>query len=218
MMSWNVRSMRDDVEALAGVLRDARPDVVCVQEAPRLLRWRSKCAALARRAGLVVVAGGRVAGDCLLLADIRVEVAQAHAVRLTPTPGLHRRGLAWAQVKVGGVDLVVASAHLGLRADERLRHAGEITGLLAPYSYPVVLGADVNESVGEAAWETLAKRWPAPPTGGTFTSRSGRRRIDGVFTDLAVSSVEVLSGPLVERATDHRPLLLDLAPTKVTET
>lgn len=214
VLSWNVRSMRDDVDALVAVIRDTAPDVVCVQEAPRFFRWRTRCAELARRSGLLVVSGGRPAGDCLLLAHIRVEVRDAHAERLTRTPGLHRRGLAHARVRADGAELVVASAHLGLRTDERLRHAAEIAALLSPYSLPVVLGADVNEQPGELAWELLSARWPAAPAlGGTFTSRSGGRQIDGVFTDLPVRSASVLTGPLVQRATDHRPVLVDLEPS-----
>ena len=34
---------------------------------PHLLRWRSKCAALARTSGLVVVGGGRRAGANLVM-------------------------------------------------------------------------------------------------------------------------------------------------------
>lgn len=210
-LSYNVRSLRDDRDALVEVVRSARPDVVMVQEAPRLFRWRARCAELARRTGLLVVSGGRTAGDCLLLATLRVEVREAHAVRLTRTPGLHRRGLAYARVSVAGREVVVASAHLGLRADERARHVAEIARLLSPYSLPVVLGADVNEQPGSPAWEALDTRWPAAAAGGpTFPSRSARRRIDGVFTDLPVSAAQVLEGPLVERASDHRPVLVDL--------
>ncbi len=62
LLTYNVRSMRDDRAAVARVIRSAEPDVVCVQEAPRFLRWRSTCAALARTSGLVVVGGGRPAG------------------------------------------------------------------------------------------------------------------------------------------------------------
>ena len=58
VLSYNVRGLRDDRQALAEVVRAADPDVVCVQEAPRFLRWRSTCAALARTSGLVVVGGG----------------------------------------------------------------------------------------------------------------------------------------------------------------
>ncbi|HEY2985649.1 MAG TPA: hypothetical protein VGJ38_15950, partial [Jatrophihabitantaceae bacterium] len=59
LLCYNVRSLRDDEDAVARVIRGCEAHVVCVQEAPRFARWRSKNAALARRSGLVVVGGGR---------------------------------------------------------------------------------------------------------------------------------------------------------------
>ena len=67
VLTYNVRSMRDDRDALGRVLRAAEPDVVLIQESPRFLRWRSLCAELARRGNLVVVGGGRYAGSNLIL-------------------------------------------------------------------------------------------------------------------------------------------------------
>jgi endonuclease/exonuclease/phosphatase family metal-dependent hydrolase len=43
LLSYNVRSLRDDASAVARVIRAAEPDLVCIQEAPRLFRWRSPC-------------------------------------------------------------------------------------------------------------------------------------------------------------------------------
>ncbi|MGW5694584.1 endonuclease/exonuclease/phosphatase family protein, partial [Streptomyces asiaticus] len=51
VLSYNIRSMRDDREALARVIRACAPDVVCVQEAPRFFRWRKAAAWLARETG-----------------------------------------------------------------------------------------------------------------------------------------------------------------------
>jgi endonuclease/exonuclease/phosphatase family metal-dependent hydrolase len=210
-MSYNVRSLRDDTDALTATLREAAPDLVCVQEAPRFLRWRSKCAELARRSNLFVVTGGRTAGDALLLASLRVDVREAHTHLMAHKPRLHRRGVAYARVVVAGQELVVASLHLGLDAEQRLEHAQEVIDRLSSYSLPVVLGSDVNESPGEPAWDLLAARWPAAPAEGlTFPSTASRRRIDAVFTDLPVVTAAVLGGELVERASDHRPVVADL--------
>ena len=62
VLTYNVRSMRDDRSALGRVISSAAPDVVLVQEAPRFARWRSLCAQLARMSGLVVVSGGAQPG------------------------------------------------------------------------------------------------------------------------------------------------------------
>ena len=85
--------------------------------------------------------------DCL-----GVEVHGTRDVLLSRTPGLHQRGLAVAEVSVGGLRVAVASMHLGLRADERLRHVDEVTDALSVYEVPVVVAGDVNERPGEPAW------------------------------------------------------------------
>ena len=46
--TWNVRSLRDDARGVAAALRGLDADLVCVQEAPRLVGWRTS---RARRAG-----------------------------------------------------------------------------------------------------------------------------------------------------------------------
>ncbi len=108
VLSYNVRSLRDDPEAVATVIRSSRPDVVCLQEAPRFLRWRSKSAALVRTSGLFVVTGGRPAGAMMLMARLGVDVHATRDLLLSRTPGLHQRGLAVADVAVDGQRWVVA--------------------------------------------------------------------------------------------------------------
>ncbi len=126
MLSYNVRSLRDDAQAVSTVIRSCNPDVVCIQEAPRFLRWRSKCAALARESGLVVVTGGRPAGAMLLLAALQVRVLEVADVLLTRKRGLHQRGVALATLELGGTRFSLGSIHLDLDSDERRRHVDEI--------------------------------------------------------------------------------------------
>src|SRR4051795_4832263 len=100
----------------SAVIRACEPDIVCIQEAPRFLRWRTKCAALARESGLVVVTGGRTAGAMLLLAHLRVGVEATYDVLLSKAPRLHQRGLAIGVLEVDGARVAVASMHLDLDA------------------------------------------------------------------------------------------------------
>src|SRR3978361_1259259 len=88
VLSYNVRSMRDDRDALGQVIRAAEPDVVLVQESPRFARWRSLCAQLARRSNLVVVSGGRYAGSNLILSSLGVDVVSTADVLFTRDPRL----------------------------------------------------------------------------------------------------------------------------------
>ncbi|MBC7373671.1 MAG: endonuclease, partial [Frankiales bacterium] len=92
VVSWNVRSLRDDAAGVAAFLRDLAPDVALLQEAPRLLGSTLANTRLAHRAGLRRVVGGASAAGNLLLIARRLEVVDAHAVRLPKRPRLHRRG------------------------------------------------------------------------------------------------------------------------------
>lgn len=215
VLSYNVRSLRDDPDAVVEVIRGARPDVVCIQEAPRFLRWRSRCAWLARRSGLLVITGGRGAGATLVMCRLGVDTRWTRDVLLSETPGLHRRGLAVAGLAVRGQRLVLASTHLGLREDERVRHAGEILTVLRGCDAPVVLAGDINEQPGSPAWTLLSRglRDCGPADAATFPASAPDRRIDTVFGDpaYAVVSAQVLDGRDVTRASDHRPVLVEFS-------
>ncbi|MGH3636062.1 MAG: endonuclease/exonuclease/phosphatase family protein, partial [Mycobacterium sp.] len=143
VVSYNVRSLRDDKAAAARVIKSARPHVVCIQEAPRFLRWRSRAAWLARRSGLVVAAGGRPAAGNLLLCDLAVTVHRTATIRLSPRRGTHRRGAAVAVCSLSGARFALVGTHLDLRAGDRLRHVHELFArlheVLGDDTLPVVL-------------------------------------------------------------------------------
>ncbi|MGV9853266.1 endonuclease/exonuclease/phosphatase family protein [Streptomyces sp. NPDC003442] len=118
VLSYNIRSMRDDREALARVIRACAPDVVCVQEAPRFFRWRKAAAWLARETGLVYTTGGATAAGPMILTSLRAHVERAEDTLLPRVPGLHRRGFATAVLRFGG-----GHRDTGLR-DSGLRDTG----------------------------------------------------------------------------------------------
>lgn len=53
LLSYNIRSLRDDPAAVARVVRAIRPDVACLQEVPRLWAWRLRRRRLADRKSVV---------------------------------------------------------------------------------------------------------------------------------------------------------------------
>jgi endonuclease/exonuclease/phosphatase family metal-dependent hydrolase len=219
LLTYNVRSMRDDRDALGRVIRAAEPDVVLVQESPRFARWRSLCAELARRGNLVVVSGGRPAGSNLILSTLAVDVESHAEVLFSKDRRLHQRGTAIAVLTLRGARFAVAGIHLDLVEEARLRHVAELEVAVAahvPSDVPVIVAGDVNDKPGSPTWQALARdRQDAIATAGltgTWSARDPQQTIDGAFVDprVSVTAVRILDGADVEAASDHRPVLVEL--------
>ena len=212
VFDWNVRGLRDDVDAVVRTVREAAPHVVVLQEAPRIVRWRTRAAALARRCGLVVVQGG--ASGNLVLASLAVTVRDTAVVRLPFTRFQHPRAAVVVRGSLAGAPFTVAGVHLGLTEPERVGHVPVLLTALAG-DEPIVLAGDVNETGDGPAWRALTDHFvdvgagdPTP----TFSTRAPRRRIDGLFVSpgTPVRNYQVLTTPDVERASDHRPLVAEV--------
>jgi endonuclease/exonuclease/phosphatase family metal-dependent hydrolase len=225
VLSYNIRSIRDDVAALGRVIRACAPDLVLVQEAPRFFRWRKRLARLASESGLVILSGGAPAAGPALLCSLRATVERTEDVLLPMTKGLHRRGFASAVVRFGHARLGVLSCHLSLDDEERYAQGGMLLKRLDALGVPhAVAGGDINDRPGGRTFSRLADAlqdcWAAAPWGVQHTSTSAvpRHRIDAIF---ATTGVEVLAcgvpwdHPGVSRrdlraATDHLPVLAAL--------
>jgi endonuclease/exonuclease/phosphatase family metal-dependent hydrolase len=225
VLSYNIRSMRDDTAALARVISACAPDLVLVQEAPRFFRWRKKLARLAGAADLVILSGGGTAAGPALLCSLRATVERTEDVLLPLTPGLHRRGLATAVVRFGCARLGVVSCHLSLQKDERYAQGGLLLDRLAGMGVEhAVVGGDLNERPGGRTFRRLSADlqdcWAVAPWGAEFTSTPAdpHQRIDAIF---ATKSVEVLGCGVpigqpgitqtdLRAATDHLPVLAAL--------
>ena len=221
LLSYNVRSMRDDRAALGRVIRSAEADVALIQEAPRFLRWRTLCAQLARRGGMVVVGGGRYAGANLILSTLSVEVEAQADVFFSRDPRLHHRGTSIAVLRKQGTRVAVAGTHLDLVEEPRLRHVRELEKAIAehvPADVPVIVAGDVNDRPGSPTWRAMCeRRVDALGTVGvgsalTSAARDPHQTIDGVFVDprIRIVSAQVLDQPDVLIASDHRPVLVEV--------
>jgi endonuclease/exonuclease/phosphatase family metal-dependent hydrolase len=226
LLSYNIRSMRDDWRTLARVIRGCAPDVVCVQEAPRFFGWRKHASRLARESGMIYVTGGATATGPMILSTLRATVERTEDVLLPHTPGLHRRGFATAVLRFGrSARLGVLSCHLSLQTDERRTQGRLLLDRLAALGTEhSVAAGDLNERPGGRTFRSLAARlqdcWTVSPWGGEYTSTARRphQRIDAV---LASQGVEVLgcgvpaglkgvSDDDLRIATDHLPVLAAL--------
>ena len=221
LLTYNVRSLRDDATAVARVIRDARPDVACIQEAPRFFRWRAKCARLARRSGLRIIGGGRAAGANLLLVSSAVEVVATGNVLLSRNRGYHQRGVAMAVVRIGGTTVLIAGTHLdGQSQPHQIAEVHRAVDSFAPGGVSAVVAGDINAEPGSAAWRELTARgadaFKVAGSGDGFTSnvKALTRRIDAIFADppVVVRAVETIDNADVRMASDHLPVLavLDL--------
>jgi endonuclease/exonuclease/phosphatase family metal-dependent hydrolase len=226
VLSYNVRSLRDDVGALTRVIRQLAPDVAIIQEAPRFLRWRSSCAALARRCGLIEVCGGRTAGANLVFSTLAVRVIATAEVSFSTQVNLHRRGAALALLELRGVRFAVAGTHLDLIEEPRLRHLEELRSALTDIAAgePTIVGGDLNAVPGSATWLSMqrfgvdsfaaaadsASDHRGDATGHTYSATNPVRRIDALFADPRLRPIhaEVPDSPDIRRASDHRPLLV----------
>ena len=217
LLSWNLHGLRDDRRALTRLVRELDPDVMCVQEGPKFLRWRAKAASLARDCGLLYVTGGGTSGGTTLLVNLRVDVERSAELPLSFYRfGWPDRGVAAAVVRRSGARLGVASLHLPLPQTERLAHVRRaLETLRAGGAEHQFAAGDLNERPGHDAWQELEReglRDLGPHTGPTFPARRPDRRIDGAFAtgQVELLDYEVVDRPGVEVASDHRPLLVSV--------
>ncbi|GMA23002.1 hypothetical protein GCM10025864_07610 [Luteimicrobium album] len=235
ILSYNVRSLKQDRHAVLGVLRDTEADVVALQEPPKWWASTVRLQALARDAGLKVAVPGGIAGarTTALLVRPGVEVLGARALRL-PLRLVRRshwfptlRGVAVARLRFpetehgGALEATVASVHLSLDVDERAGHLPRIEAAvagLAPEGWgDVVVAGDLNEEPGGPAWQALESHDLADAGAGdgrpTFSTTSPRKRLDVVLTGERLSAVARrvdLDG--VARASDHFPVVAEVLP------
>jgi endonuclease/exonuclease/phosphatase family metal-dependent hydrolase len=134
-------------------------------------------------------------------------------VRLSP------RGALIARVGRGGHRLWAASFHLGLKPGARERNVDELSSVLLGLDGPVIAGGDMNEGpqgravawLADRMWDCFARAGDGP--GETFRADDPSARIDYLFVDdgFEVKRAWVLRGPEAVVASDHLPLVVDLA-------
>jgi endonuclease/exonuclease/phosphatase family metal-dependent hydrolase len=214
--SYNVHSLRGDRAALAEVVRGLDLDVLVVQEAPRRLRWRTRCAQLANDFGLVYAAGGLPSLGNLILTSHRVRVLDAWALRFPLVPGRHLRGAVFARCAVGRTPFVVVGTHLATDVTERPDQARELKKALADLDAPMVLGGDLNEEPDGPSRRLLADGLvdaAGEDTTPTYPVHAPGRRIDAVLVGAGVDvrGYQVADTPAAHRASDHFPVVAQLA-------
>ena len=189
-----------DEGALIDRVRPLSPDVLIVHDGPRRLRWRTRSADLAARLQLYYGAGGEESLGNLVLVSMRVTMVRSRAVRFPLTPGRKMRGAVVAQASVAGVPFTVVGTQLAPDDDERLKQLAIVHSEVSAVEGPLILAADVNESLGAGAWAELARDYVAvgPEPAEIFLSSDvdvrGYRAVEGGIRPSAVADL-ALSAP-----------------------
>jgi endonuclease/exonuclease/phosphatase family metal-dependent hydrolase len=220
VMTYNIWRGGRGGEFLDRAVRAAAPDVLLVNEAPKIpLWWRLRCRRLAAQWGMRYVAGGRNAGSNMVLTAPEVDVESTY-VRTLPQPFFQpRRGIAAARLLVDGTPLGVVSCHLSLDQQRRLVEVEEVVEVARRLCGVVVVAGDLNEGPHGPCWAILrdagfvdhgAKQWH------TFPAAHPYKRIDALLvrgnTRVLHHGDPGVDESLQERASDHRAVLavLDL--------
>jgi endonuclease/exonuclease/phosphatase family metal-dependent hydrolase len=163
-------------------------------------------------------------GDAVL-SRLPMKLVRAAALPgLDSRAGLEPRGALWVELETAAGPLHLVNTHLGLFPDERLRQVESLLGadwLAHPDCRgPVVLCGDFNALPGTPPYRRLAEALRDAQCGvnghrprKTFFSRYPLGRIDHVFVGpkLNVQSVAVPRTSLTSVASDHLPLVVDVA-------
>lgn len=217
--TWNVHGLRGGVRAIASAIRREELDIVFVQESGPRRRLRR----LGRDLGWQVTADPRAftrrrVQNAILTRRGVVWLSQPRLVRFAGGSFQHPRGALIAQIaRIPDVydQWTVASAHLGLDAAERGRHAAELRSLIEEGSRPLALGADLNVRPGEPSHAVLSTSmtdaWDVAGDGegATFPSHAPTARIDYLFVGPGVRALRAWTAG--GTASDHLMVVADLA-------
>jgi endonuclease/exonuclease/phosphatase family metal-dependent hydrolase len=202
VLCYDVNGLRGDRGVMDAMVRELAPDVVIVQGAPRRVRWRTRCADMADRFGLVYAGGGEPSLGNVVLVSMRVSVREVRYVQYPLVAGQLFRGAILARCAVAGMPFVVAGSQFAAVPGERHTQAAILAAVLSDVDDLLVLGADVNEEAGGPASRILADgRTVAGSAGGATMIVDPR---------VEIGECHVVDTPEARRASTHLPLVADL--------
>lgn len=201
LLSVNARTLPLDRSELAALIAKTRPDVACVHGSPSLLRWRSISAGLARRAGMVVVGGGRTGGGNLVMSTLGVDVLATRDLSFDGFSGVRPPGATLAVLRLRGSEFVFAGAWLLGSPTARLvqaRQLQEAIAALVPGVPPTLISAEGSDRPDTAAWQALTENRVAVAGGVFVDGRIGigdAQELDGAWSTCAPVRVDLSLPP-----------------------
>jgi endonuclease/exonuclease/phosphatase family metal-dependent hydrolase len=229
VMSYNIHHAEGidgklDVARIAQVIRDARPDIVGLQEVDRGVartQQRDLPAELAKLTGLAVRfdrniphQGGEY-GNAVLT---RFPIKRAQNLPLKSFANGEQRGVQHLVLDVHGREVLFLNTHLDARRDpaEREHSATELRAIVAAAGpMPVILVGDFNATPDApsiaSVREFLTDVWPRlhPGPGFTIPVKKPTRRIDYIWITPA-SLTPVQMEVIQSEASDHLPIIAEV--------
>jgi endonuclease/exonuclease/phosphatase family metal-dependent hydrolase len=214
VMTYNILGARHP-EGLRKLVREVRPDVLMVNETPKLpVVSYYQCRRLAGEWGLRFRAGGRSAGSNMILTSDRVAMVSASARRIPQPLRKPRRGVVAIQAALDGQPIGFVGCHLSLVATSRPHEVTDYVLVAADrLEGPVVLAGDLNETPGMPAWQHILDAGfvdHGRPAELTFPAEAPNRRIDALLVRGEVRVLEHrvadVDPSLFAQASDHRPV------------
>lgn len=222
VMTWNLHHGEGedgklDLERIAALIREQKPDLVALQEIDnkcRRTKGVDQAAELAKLTGLNGAFGKAMDHDGgeygqAILSRFPIEEKQVH-----PLPGDGEPRIAFeVAVTVSGKQVRMITAHLDHQQEERrLRQAEAVVKALENHHEPMILAGDFNDVPGSPALAVFSEQWKAVPKkqpAFTIPSKDPKSEIDHLFT----RGFEVANPAVVlpeEVASDHRPVVVTL--------
>lgn len=225
-----------DIERIARVIRDARADIVALQEVDRGVERTKKIdimTMLADQTGMTYAFGrnidyqGGEYGNGILTRFPILEEKNFHYRMIREG---EQRGLLQLVLEAQGEEFVFMNTHIDYRGDdtERVMNVGEIRSAAKAHgARPVIACGDFNDTP-ESRTVSLLKEdffdaWEVGGTGPglTYPADTAKKRIDYVFVSKTKGPVSgtlrVLSARVIQtHASDHLPLLVDLEFSRIT--
>ncbi len=224
LTNYNIRHGRGmdqvvDLERIARVLRDTRPDLIALQEVDVGTQRTGGVDQAARLAELtdqqslfgeaIAFQGGEY-GNAVLS---RFPIVEGENLPLPGSPGQEARAAVFATVRVPGWDepLAFASFHLDHRSRaDRLAQIQALIDYVRDLGHPAILAGDLNAEPDSEEYQLATSFFTdlVPDNReGTFSSTDPRRRID-YFLFHPGADFECVDYQVIpeEVASDHRPL------------
>lgn len=202
-----------DLDRTAAVIGEIDADILALQEADTRFGVRTgllDLELLRRELGLIPIPLGQGSahgwhGNLLLVRDALIQ--NVHPMIL---PGLEPRGAIVTDMTVGGRDLRVVNAHLGLLPASRLAQARAIIAKIAGLDdRPTLLMGDLNEWSGTGQLlRTLGARFVIAPARPSFPSRYPLLSLDRIMMCDRGELRDMMAhdSPLARQASDHLPI------------